>query len=154
MQYFYADNCFHFEQHSTKRLTESQTHWLTCWTRAFTEQYTCSDCSRRSLLWLIIVTTVTGSLLYLTNIICHFLPLFQFAMSCSSYILVQCIAANDRVMVCRFIGWIVHSLLKALQSLQISGTIYPLLHTMPEDLVLSTTTLKTSGQSRHFSHDP
>jgi len=103
MQYSYADNCFHFERHSTKRMTESQTHWLTCWTRVFTEQYTCSDCSRHSLFWLIIVTTVIGPLLYLIVIICHFLLLFQFAMN-NSYILVQCIAGNDRVMVCYFIG--------------------------------------------------
>jgi hypothetical protein len=153
MQYSYAENYFCFEQHSTKRVTESQTHWLTCWTRVFTEQYTCSDCSRHSLFWLIIVTTVIGSLLYPINIICHFLLLFQFAMSCSSYVLVQCIAANDRVMLCCFFGWIVHSVLKALQSLQIRGTIYPMLHTMPEDLVLGTSTLKISGQSPHFSHD-
>ena len=87
-----------FEWHSTKRMTESQTHWLTCWTKVFTEQYTCSDCSRHSLFWLIIVTTVIGSLLYLINIICHFLLLFQFAMSCSSYILVQCIAAKNHML--------------------------------------------------------
>lgn len=153
MQYSYAENCFHLERHSTKRMTESQTHWRTCWARVFTEQYTCSDCSRHSLFWLIIVTTVIVSLLYLINIFCHCLLLFQFAMKCSSYILVQCIAGNDRVMLCCFIGWIVHRVLKALQSLQMSGTIYPMLHTMPEDLVLSTTTLKTSGQSPHFSHD-
>jgi len=129
-----------FEWHSTERMTESQTHWLTCWTRVFTEQYTCSHCSRHSLFWFIIVTTVIGSLLYLINIICHFLLLFEFAISCSLCILVQCIAANDRVMLCCFIGWIVHIVLKALQSLQTSGTTYLMLHTMLEDLVLSTTT--------------
>lgn len=99
------------------------------------------------------VTPIIGSLLYLINIICHFLLLFQFSMSYSSYILVQCIAGNDRVMLCCFIGGIVHRVLKALQSLQMSGTIYPMLHTMPEDWVLSTTTLKTSGPFPHFSHD-
>ena len=104
MQYSYAENCFHLERHSTKRMTESQTHWRTCWARVFTEQYTCSDCSRHSLFWLIIVTTVIVSLLYLINIFCHCLLLFQFAMKCSSYILVQCIAGNDRVMLCCFIG--------------------------------------------------
>jgi hypothetical protein len=151
MQYSYADKLLLFWT-TTKRMTESQTHWLTCWTRVFTEQYTCSHCSRHSLFWLVIVTTIIGSLFYLINIICHFLLLFQFAMSCSLYTLVQCIAGNDRVMLCCFIGWIVRRVLKALQSLQISVTIYLMLHTMPEDLVLSTTTLKTSGQFPHFSH--
>jgi hypothetical protein len=79
--------------------------------------------------------------------------LFQFAMICSSYILVQCIAAIVRVMLCYVIGWIVHRVLKALQSLQISGTIYLTLYTMPEDLILSTITLKTSCHSPDFSHD-
>jgi hypothetical protein len=152
--YSYTENCFSFEWHTTKRMTQTQAHWLTYWTRIFTEQYTCSDCSRHSLIWLIIVTTVIESLVYLINIICHFLLLFQFAMSCSSYILVQCIAANVRVMLCCVIGWIVRSFEDpAVLTNIMSGTIYPTLYTMPEVLVLSTITLKTSGHSPDFSHD-
>lgn len=148
-QYSYTESCFNFEQHSTNRVPETQAYWLT-WTRIFAAQCTCSDYSRHSMFWLIIVATVVGSLVYLINIICHFFLLFQFAMSCSSYILVQCIAANVRVMLCCVIWWIVHRVLKASQSLQISGTIYPTLYTMPEYLVLSTITLKTLVTSLIF----